>query len=505
MPCLDDLASWSRNLSGWQRLLSRSHEDMDEALTITKVARLVGDAGSVDGLRGRLASGAGLSWLVSLLELARDAGETGLLDGHNLLPTQSGGLRRRPDVRRDEGISEELKDIAEAFGLEIRDELLDKGAELEGLAELLASEREPELLDRVLARVKDECREGVIRAPLALWAVRLFRWMADRPDYVARLEGYPVPTSERSDEGVAVLLLERGREALARPLAPLATWPEGAQRFGSLFPRRRVLAENFADGDPEVWPRLAASGYVNASPLIETQRVVEAFLPDEPLPELDGAGSHKSTQELEISDVAFLVEPDIGTNRHGAQEQEARHGTRPVPSRVRGRGGRARLRGMQGRVRMWGQPQDLPGRMARAAPPPAVGAARRQRPPRHDGIGGVVGGAPRGLAGNLGGPVRGPGREAPGRPGDQPRGPRAPGRRRRRGRAAGADRVDAGPRRGGRRRRPRSRTGDRDPRAPGDHRLDRRAEDPPEQNPAEPRDRELGRAAPAAGAGRPRD
>ena len=312
LPYLDDLASWSRNLSGWQRLLGRSHEDMDEALTITKVARLVGDAGSVDGLQGRLANGAGLSWLVSLLELARDAGETGLLDGHNLLPTQSGGLRRRPDIRRDEGISEELKDIAEAFGLEIRDELLDKAAELEGLAALLASEREPELLDRVLARVKDECREGVIRAPLARWAVRLFRWIADRPGCAERLEGYPVPTSERSDEGVAVMLLERGREAPARPLAPLATWPKGAQRFASLFPRRRVLAETFAAGDPEVWSRLAASGYVNASPLIETQRVVEAFLPDEPLPELDGAGSHKSTQELEISDVACLVEPDIG-------------------------------------------------------------------------------------------------------------------------------------------------------------------------------------------------
>ena len=266
-------------------------------------------------LQERLASGAGLSWLVSLLELARDAGETGLLDGHNLLPTQSGGLCRRPDIRRDEGISEELKDIAEAFGLEIRDELLDKGAEIEGLAELLASEREPELLDRVLARVKDECREGVIRAPLALWVVRLFRWMADRPDYVERLEGYPVPTSERSDEGVAVLLLERGREAHARPLAPLATWPEGAQRFGSLFPRRRVLAETFAASDPEVWPRLAASGYVNASPLIETQRVVEAFLPDEPLPELDGA-------DAGVGDIRRRLPRRARhrANRHGAQE-----------------------------------------------------------------------------------------------------------------------------------------------------------------------------------------
>ena len=302
LPRLDDLASWSRNLCGWRKLLDKSCKDMDEALTIAKVARLVDDASSVDGLRERLAGGAGLSWLVSLLELVRDAEETGLLDRHSLLPTQGGGLRLRPNIRRDEGISEELKDIAEAFGLEIRNELLDKRAEIEGLVGLLGLEREPELLDKVLARLKQESRDGVIRTSLVPWAVGLFRWIADRADYVERLEGYPVPTSEQSEEGVAVLRLKQGREARARPLAPLATWPQSAQRFGSLFPGRKILAEAFADGDPEVWPQLAARGYLNASPLIETQRVVTAFLPDEPLPD----GSHKSTQELEVSDVACL-------------------------------------------------------------------------------------------------------------------------------------------------------------------------------------------------------
>ncbi len=311
LPCLDDLADWSRNLSGWKTLLGKSRKEMDEALTITKVARLVASTRSVDGLEERLASGAGQSWLVSLLELALDAGETGLLDEHRLLPTQSGGLRQRPHIRRDEGISEELKDIAEAFGLEIRDELLDQDAEkIEGLAELLVSVREPEMLDRILTRVKEESRDEVIEPRLVPWAVRLFRWIADRPDYVERLDGYPAPTSERSEEGVAVLLLERGREASRRPLAPEATWPECAQQFGFLFPRRRVLAEAFADGDPEVGLPLAASGYVSGSPLIETQRVVEAFLPDEPLPDTEEtpARSHKSTQELEMSDIACLIE-----------------------------------------------------------------------------------------------------------------------------------------------------------------------------------------------------
>ena len=228
LPRLEDLAFWSRNLSGWQGLLGKSREEMDEALAIAKVASLVGEASTVDELGERLASDAGLYWLVSLLELALDAGDTGLLDAHNLLPTQGGGLRRRRDIRRDGGICEELKDIAEAFGLEIRNLLLDERAEMEGLAELLPSERESELLDKVLDRVREEGRDEVIRTRLVPWAVKLFRWIAGRPNYVERLDGYPVPTCEPCEEGVAVLLLDRGLEASRRPLAPTATWPEAA-------------------------------------------------------------------------------------------------------------------------------------------------------------------------------------------------------------------------------------------------------------------------------------
>ena len=312
LPCRDELVQWSQNLSSWARLLGKSREEMDEALTIAKVARLVGDAENVQGLQRQLAIGDALSWLVSLLELIRDAADTGLLDTHNLLPTQAGGLRRRPDLRRDDGISEELKDIAEAFGVNIREELLDKRAEMDGLSELLGPAREPELLDRLLALATDESRDGAIKVSLAPWAVKLFRWMVARTDYVHRLDGCPLPTLEDGDNGVTVLHLERGREAPGRPLAPLATWPEGARPFGSLFPKRKILSADFAICDPDLWVGLAASGYVNASPLLHTKRVVDAFLPDEPLPEPEGTRTHKSTQEVEVSDLACLLEPNIG-------------------------------------------------------------------------------------------------------------------------------------------------------------------------------------------------
>ncbi len=308
LPCCEELDSWSKNLTNWAKLLDKPREEMDEALTIEKVAQLVSDAESVEGLQQLLTSRESLSWLLSFFELVCDSGKTGILDKHKLLPTQAGGLRTRKGLFRDQGISDELKDIAEAFGLEFRNELLDRQAEMDVLTQLLEPRQEREVLDKLLAHVKEECRDGTIKVLLAPAAVRLFNWIAVHPDYLELLEGYPVPTAGEGDDVLAVLCLERGRDAPEKPLAPLAIWPEGARRFGSLFPKGKVLAEAFVDQtEPEVWDRLVASGYLNASPLIETKRVVEAFLPDEP-PE----GIHKSTLEVEVSDVACLQESDIG-------------------------------------------------------------------------------------------------------------------------------------------------------------------------------------------------
>ena len=312
LPRRVDLEAWSRNLSHWRDLLDRSCEEMEEALTLSKVSRQVADSESVQGLQLKLTNGDGLPWLVSLLDLIKDADQTALLDEYELLPSQAGTLCKRSELRRDVDISEELKDIGDAFGLAVREKLLHKQAELDGLADFLGPEHETELLDRLVAKVKAACQEGVIEGQLVPWVVRLFQWMVDRQHLIERLEGFPVPTEEERENGVVVTHLERGCKAQVRPLAPVAAWPEAGRRFGSQFQKRSILSDCFSDGDPELWQRLSTWGYVNASPLVKTKRVVEAFLPDEPLPEGDGTGSHKSIEEIEVSDIAFLVESDGG-------------------------------------------------------------------------------------------------------------------------------------------------------------------------------------------------
>ena len=312
LPPGEATTAWARNLGSWAQLLGKSVKAMDEALTLAKVAQLVEGASTVDGLQRQLVDGDALSWLVAVLELVRDDGQIELLDHHSLLPTQSGNLRRRADVRLDDDISEELKDIAEALGVAIRDELLDGRAQLSEFAGLLIPARESELVGQLLQRVKGASQDDAMEADAAAGAVELFRWLAARPQHVDRLDGYPVPTADEGDKDVVVVHLDRGRPAGERPLAPVAAWPRDAQRFATLFPKHAMLADSLHEVEPDVWLRLAEQGYLNASPLVATNATVEAFLPDEPLPDGRGSGLHKSTGKVRGTTLAWLTKGDVG-------------------------------------------------------------------------------------------------------------------------------------------------------------------------------------------------
>ena len=308
LPCRDHLTLWSRNLSNWAELLDATLSDMDEAFTTVAIAQLVSDAGTVEELQQQLTNCDSLQWLIRMLRLLQDAGDTRLFDTHDLLPSQAGRLRRRADLRRDEGISDELKDIAEAFDLDIRNELLNTHVNIDEIAGLLVPESEPELLDKILARVNEECGDDAIDSSHAPWIVKLFWWMATREEYLERVDGYPVPTTDEDGDRITVVCLDSAGSASDRPITPVRTWPDEAQRFASLFPKRRVLAAALGVEGPDLWRPLAERGYVTMSPLIEAKRIVGAFLPDDPLPEAEGVDAHKSTHEVLVSDVVFLDE-----------------------------------------------------------------------------------------------------------------------------------------------------------------------------------------------------
>ena len=311
LPRSDHRDSWFRNLANWAPLLGKERSGMAEAFTTRSVAKLVSETGGLERLQERLVEGESLAWLHKVLQLVCDAGDIALFDEYDLLPSQAGHLRRRSELRLGKCIAEDLKDIAESFGLEVRNELLHAGVNITGVERRLGSETEQNLVDRVVTRAHDKCADGVVGAADAPGVVRLFWWLASRTKYMKKLEGYPAPTAYHGSDGTAVLPLKAEEDGARRPLAPPAVWPADAAHFASLFPKRKVLSDSFGERRPDEWRALEKGGYVNTSPLLETKRGLRAedFLPYDAI---DDPASHRSTEDVHVSHVAFLRAPDTG-------------------------------------------------------------------------------------------------------------------------------------------------------------------------------------------------
>ena len=73
-----------------------------------------------------------------------------------MLKGQAGGLCERLRVSVDQGIDDDLKDIGEAFGVNLRRVLLDSRAAVPGIGALLGPKTEQQALDEILIAVKEQ-------------------------------------------------------------------------------------------------------------------------------------------------------------------------------------------------------------------------------------------------------------------------------------------------------------------------------------------------------------
>ena len=311
LPRKEKTREWARNLVQWASLTKTKPEESPEAITILKLAKLIDSAKAIAPLGDLLPTALPVEWLRDFIELVVASEQTKLLDELSLLPSQAGQLKRRPDLLYDSGISQELKEIAQLFNVGLFDKLLDPNVLFESLKELLKSKREEEALLEVLAGLKHGLVSG--RMPLALLKgnASLLGWIAERDTYRAHIHGYPLATEDEHDGLLS--FIELAPNAERRPLVPVSLWPVGEQPFVGLFPKKWILHKNLAQptasGD-SVWLGLQQQGYVHIGPLYRTQRRLQDFLPQQV--EFVEAAAHKTVEPIDVSDIAFLSEEDIG-------------------------------------------------------------------------------------------------------------------------------------------------------------------------------------------------
>lgn len=331
--CAPDLslaADWSRIAIGWRSLGVKV-----DLVTLASLAQ------SVKGTHHELTQ---LElredrhiWLAKFIDLvgecwtARNGIETKVLDG--LLPDQIGTLRDPKELKREAAISDDLKQIAELVGIDIRARLLDKRigevASSLGLQYFFAALEkaipatisEEDLLEEILARIEGTLKEDQrveINSSVVSGSVQLL-------NYLWGSRGQPALSVARRCPLVALDNSTVRWSESRQMMAPVPTWHEDARPFYHAYPPQRILSPIYCVNDgslPDVvsallaWQIAISDPHASNVPSELKERRLEALV-------ADGQDVQGVTVSGETFSQIALLQPEV-INRCQEGDTEAR-------------------------------------------------------------------------------------------------------------------------------------------------------------------------------------
>ena len=319
LPRRDEAAGWRDAVESWaggSGILALSYR---EVIGGNQVAKLVHDASRApSGLtyrvnRLQLKEGVdAIGWLDRLIAFLLDSGLRNSVRIYRIVPSQAGSLHALSHLRRDAGIDEELKDIADLADEwrvrpDLRDVRIDSLSDESGAGEWGNDDVVGSLIRNLNARAEKNpdaiCREA---------SARLFAWTAGRQDWNI-LRDIPIFSAEyeAANRRTArdILKLDNSPNQRDLPLAPVASWEKDLQPYSDLFPMRHTLADFYFDAVPdrETWDSLARMGFVRKGVIVARKAYHSRFLPDE-LSDDD----HDTSGAVSLTDIAFISREDVG-------------------------------------------------------------------------------------------------------------------------------------------------------------------------------------------------
>lgn len=305
LPRRNEVVGWCKAVKSWQTVCSET--TFDEAFDGRKLAERVGEeCGSLEHLQELLREEVcAVKWLDRLYQFLKD---DNLFDDKTrslyIFPGQAGNLDELSNLCRDQDIAEELKDIAELLGWDIRRELRDK--RLPSLAnEVGAGNRDSEYVVGEIIKKLQERAENNPDDDFGKASVSLFAWIVGQKN-LNLLRGFPVFAKESSVGGLAVAYLPRATQDSDRLLAPVLAWSEDLRPFDDLFPQNCILADAFFEAVPalDTWRILDEQGFVRTNIVIPHNVNFQKFFPDHPLPE----GVHRTSDRVLVTDIVNRTE-----------------------------------------------------------------------------------------------------------------------------------------------------------------------------------------------------
>lgn len=327
LPGRSESAGWCNSIESWAAILDCEVTDLEEANDWRKLAahieensRNTGEKyGRVENLQALLREDVvAMDWLNQFCGILKDYRFDEVIRNRSIIPDQAGFLDKLSELYRDQGISEELKEIAALLKWEIREELRD--TQLTALAEEVgAGNRDTDYVAEELIRRLRDLAETNPDAGFEQVSVRLFSWIVERESWNL-LRDFPVLAEPSDDSGSRrVIKLESGADDDTRPLAPVSAWESDLQQFSDLFPKRYILADAFFQSVPcpATWQVLEKKGFLRVNVVVAAGKHLREFLPSKPLED----GDHETTERVTVTNVAFMTRKDVGIMDRVRQSQ----------------------------------------------------------------------------------------------------------------------------------------------------------------------------------------
>ena len=289
-PILEISRDWTGIAEGWQQLgVNVQLVTLEELANEVRKAESGAKIESIDQLRVLTDRREWVSRFLDLIgETLTDLEAFDLSIAEGLLPNQLGKMKSPRELSRDGGIPENLKDIANSIGADVRSTLVDTElvavARQIGLAHTeIALEKlvprlltEDEVVDRCLKRLEEKLVNGKRMRDdentLLGGSVRLLDhiWNDKSDSAESKAKRCPLVASDKT-----IL-----RHTESQPIMPpVKRWPEKAQPFYAAYPEQRVLdaiyAGDSAEGIPDVVDALTSWGIVYRDILTQSNATLD--------------------------------------------------------------------------------------------------------------------------------------------------------------------------------------------------------------------------------------
>ena len=328
LPRRNEAVGWWRAVKSWagvyeDKPISLFNEAMDGlklAVSIDGKTHTNERYGTIKDLQGLLQENIdAVEWLDQLHDFFKKNELREAVREYHIVLAQDGVLDKLSNLHRDQGIAEELKDIAELLDWKIRRNLRD--IRLSSLTDKVGKgDRGGEYVVQELIRKLQERAEDDPDDDFAEASVRLFAWIVGHEDWNL-LRDFPAFAEETdSDSRRTIIKLERTEEEEERPLSPIPSWSKDLQAYSELFPRRFIIARAFFQAVPhlDIWQMLDEQGFLKRDVIITKDVYFNVFLPDEPLTDEE---EHETSEYVTVTNIAFLKKKDIGIMDRVRQNQ----------------------------------------------------------------------------------------------------------------------------------------------------------------------------------------